>query len=184
MITLSPGLSPDSIDEQALDVRPELHVLALRGVLLADDVDVTAILVREHGLLVDQERILLRLAEETDAREEPGREYSVGIRHDGARPDRAGRRIERVGDEVHLALVREAFLVGEPDEHGVARVARAGAAAVARELLVAEVGALIARERHVDGIHGHDGRQQRLVRRDEVARLHERFAGAALDRAT
>ena len=163
-------------------MRPELHVLALCGVLLADDVDVTAILVREHGLLVDQQRVLLRFAEETDAREEPGREDSVGIRHDGTRPDRAGRRIERVGDEVHLALVREAFLVGEPDEHGVARVARAGTATLAGELLVAEVGALIPGERHVDGIHGHDGRQQGLVRRDEVARLHQRLPGAPLDR--
>ena len=113
---------------------PELHVLALRGVLLADDVDVAAILVREHRLLVDQQRVLLRLAEEADAREEPGREDSVWIRHDGACPDRACRRIERVGDEVHLALVREAFLVGEPDEHGVARVARACAATLAGEL--------------------------------------------------
>ena len=107
------GLEARLDHEQALDVRPELHVLALCCVLFADDVDVTAILVRQHGLLVDQQRILLRLAEEPHAREEPGREDSVRIRHDGARADRAGRRIERVVDEVHLALVREAFLVRE-----------------------------------------------------------------------
>ncbi len=75
--------------------------------------------------------------------------------------------------------MREAVLVGEADQHGIARVARAAARAVAGELLVAKIRALVAGEGDVDGIHGDQGRQQRLVRVDDVAGLDQRDAGAA-----
>ena len=81
MITLSPALRPDSTTTQPLDVRPERDVAALRRVLVADDVDVAPVLVGQHGLLVDQERVLLRLAEEPHAREQARREDAVRVRH-------------------------------------------------------------------------------------------------------
>ena len=75
----------------------------------------------------------------------------------------------------------KAVLVGEADQHGVPGVARARAVAFARELLVAQVSALVARERDVHGVHRGERREHRLARIDEVARLHHGLAGAALE---
>ena len=54
----------------------------------------------------------------------PGMYKPVLVLQHRAGADGAGLRIQLVVHEVHRALVREALLVGQPDLHGIGRVAR------------------------------------------------------------
>src|SRR5690606_20229704 len=96
---------------QAVDHPAQLHVLAHCGVVRPEHVDVLAVLVGEHGLVVDQLGLELAAALHLHAGEQAGGEHAVGVGQHRAGADGAGGRIDLVVDEVHRALVRKALFV-------------------------------------------------------------------------
>src|SRR5688572_11356375 len=133
-------LEPRTDDTQPIDHATELDVPAHGRIARPEHVDVLAVLVGEHRLVVDQKRVEHAAALELDARKESRCEYAIGIRHDRAGTDGARAWIDLIVGEVERARVRIAGLVRQPDTH---RVARLAALAAASELVVAQVGLLV-----------------------------------------
>src|SRR3546814_9969750 len=74
---------------------------ALGLVAVAEHVDVLAVLVGEHGLVVDQHCVELAAALHLHAREQARREHAVRVGQHRAGADGAGGRVDLVVDEVH-----------------------------------------------------------------------------------
>ena len=111
------------------------------------------------------------------------------IVEDRAGADGAGGRVEPVVDEVHAPFMRETLFVGEAHEHRVFHLARAGSLALTRHRAVAQIGRLVAFEIDMNGVERYHGREQgrlrdHLTAADEIAGLHQRAAGTAVDRRT
>src|SRR5262249_58092881 len=69
-------------------------------------------LVALHGIVGNEQRLVSPAADEPESHEQSGREQAVGVGNDGALLDRPGAAVDLVVHEVHVALVREALLVG------------------------------------------------------------------------
>ena len=79
-------------------------------------------LIGDHGLVGDQQRLVLPFAVEPRPREHAGQQHVIGVRKGGAAEHRAGDGIELVVDEGHAPLVRPAFLVDQPRLDGILHV--------------------------------------------------------------
>ncbi len=161
--TSSPALTLAGDHPHAVDQRPRLDLAELRRAGAgADDEDELLGLVGADRPVGHEHGVVGARAFHAQPRREAGREAALGVVEGGAHPDRAGLRVEPVVDEVDLAGVREALLVGQAHRH----LRRAIAA-----LLVAaqpQVGLLAAVEIGVDLAHAGDRGQHRLLV-DEVA---------------
>src|SRR5262249_16891809 len=144
------GLQALANDAQSVERAPELHPSVFQFVSVAKDEHVVLRLIGGDGALFNQERIVFAAAWQLYARKQPGREYAVLVCEQGAPADGAGAYVELVVDEVHVAFVREAFLVREAHAHRIRDVTRAGALARARELLIVQIRVLVAFEVNVD----------------------------------
>ncbi len=128
-----------------------------------------------HGLIgadravVDEDGFVLSGTHQFYAGKKARGEGPIVVVEQRAAADGARGRIERVVDEHYDPRVRIAVLVGEPHQHGVARVAGAGACRVARKLGVLQILLFIAIEAHVDRIERDQSRERRLPVGDEVA---------------
>ena len=140
-MTRSSGVEPCRDHAQAVDDRTQRHVLRPRDVLAVDHEHELAHLLGADGDVRHQQRLVGGRDRHLDAREHAGRERAVGIGELGAAADGAGRAVDGVVDEVHLALVRELGLVDqlEPDRHvdaavgGSPRRRRRGACSAGRK---------------------------------------------------
>src|SRR6185437_12105013 len=98
-------------------------------------------------------------------REHTRREHAVRVGEDGTTADRAGRRVDDIVDEIHVALVREVLVVDQLERDVDARAAAAAGdvVAVRRHALVAQIRRLVEGELEVDRILRDDGGEQRGV---------------------
>ena len=110
----------------------------------------------------------------------PGVNEAVLVGEDGAGADGAGLRVELVVDEVDVALVGKPVLVGEAEVHRASAPSRSSAPrAVARQLVVLEVGLLVALEVDVDRVERDDGGEQRGRRGPGLHQVAGGHLGAA-----
>src|SRR5690606_20454917 len=105
-------------------------------------------------------------------------ELAVTVVEHGTATDGTGARVDLVVDEVHLAQVRVAFLVGQAQIH------RGGLAAltVAGQLRVLEVDAFVGVEVGVDLVGRNHAGQRRDIGSDDVAGSELGAADATADR--
>ena len=168
-------------DPQTFDLHAEHDVLAQRAIPGPQHVHVFSILVRQHGLIVDQQRVLHRIANQLNTGEQPRRKDVIFVREQRARVDRAGRRVQMIVDERHFPPMRETRLRGEADAHRIARVSGAGPRAGFGQFLVLQIDALIAFERDINRINGHQGRQNGDAGDNQIAGPHQRTPDPPID---
>src|SRR6185369_13254227 len=130
-------------DAQPVDQHSRLDLAVLRTVLIVDDPDEFLRLVADDRLVGNLHGLELSASDQTQAREQPGRQPEVRIRQLGARNHRSGRRVELIVDEIHRAFAWKAFLVADADPHRIAMLARARALSRLREMGVLEVRAFV-----------------------------------------
>src|SRR5262249_20650027 len=136
----------------------EEHVFA--GLLAAD---------RRVG---NEQRLVDGRARHAHAREHAGREHTVRGGELGAAANGAGRAVDDVVDDIHVAAVLEFALVDELEAHQDVAAAAGHFFAAARQPLVAQIGGLIEGEFEPDRVHRDDGGEQRGAAgtaRDQVA---------------
>src|SRR5258707_9793484 len=140
-------------DAQAIDDRTERDVFRLGDILRIDHQDELAHLLGPNGSLRHEQRVSGRCSRHPDPREHAGREPSMRVGEHGARADGARGAIDRVVDEIYLALVRKRRLTDELqlDRHSQPAVGRSHA--VLGEVPVAQVGGFIYAELEADGIN-------------------------------
>src|SRR6186713_2224370 len=102
-------------DAHAVDQRARLDLAKLRLAVRADDVDELLRLVGADRAIGDQHRVVRGCVLHPQLRAQPGREQALRVIEARPQADRAGLRIEPVVDEVDLAGVRKALLVGEAE---------------------------------------------------------------------
>ncbi len=157
-------VEPRRDDAHAVDDGPEGHVFRTGDIVRRDRIDELAHLLGADGAVGNQQRHRRRRCRDLNASEHAGRQLSVRVLELGAPADRAGRAIDRVVDEVDLALVLEIVFVDQLEldrqRHAAVGVARSRGGGGAE---VAEVRRLIHRELEADRIDGSHRRQQRRV---------------------
>src|SRR5690606_19909421 len=165
------GLQALLDDAQAVGHAPDHDVAALRLAFAVHDVDVLAVLVGEHGLVVDQRRLEAAAARQAHAGVQARGEAAVGVVQHGAGADGAGATVDLVVEEVDRALVREAGLVGQRDLHRQRALALAGALAGAGQLRVAQEAAFVGVEVHMHLVQRYHRGQHagRIAGTDQVA---------------
>ncbi len=95
-ITRSPPLAESAFDDTlSVDIAAQLEVALLGAIAFADDIDIAAILIGEHGFIVDEQGIRVMAAHELHARIQARRESVIRIGDPHARGscrsrDRAG----------------------------------------------------------------------------------------------
>src|SRR5258707_7144529 len=147
------GRQPLGDDAQTIDDRSKRHVLRPRDILGVDYQHKLAHLLDPDGSVGHEQRVLGRCSRHPNTREHAGREPSIRVGEDGARTDGARGAIDRVVDEIHLALARKRRLIDELelDREGQPAVGRSSA--VFGRVPVAQVGGLIQGELKADGIN-------------------------------
>src|SRR5882762_6155414 len=110
-------------DAQAVDHAAELDAAILHLVVCPQQENVLLVLVGVDGTIVDQNGRILAAAEQLHPCEHPRRVHAIFVVENRPRPDGSGLRIQLVIDEIDLARVREAFLVGETDAYGIFGIA-------------------------------------------------------------
>ena len=175
-------LQPLANDAQAFVERTQRHGPCLDGVVVLHDKHDLARLVGGDRGIRQQQRLIGRRADQPHAAELPRQDRKVLVGDDGAAAQRAGRFIEAVVEEIHLAFTRRFHFAGQRDLHRVRGIARARPLAFEPEIAVPDVGRLIDVEIDVDRIERDDRGEQRgiaLGAHDEIAGTDEMAAGAA-----
>ena len=167
-------LQPLADHAQALVERPERHRLCLHRVVVLDHENDLARLVGRDRRIRQQQRFIGRAADQPDAAELSRQDRQILVRDDRAAAQRAGRDIQPVVEEIHLAVMRRLGLAGQRHLHRIRRIARTRPLALEPEPVVPQIGRLVDVEIDVDRIERDDRGQQR---RAAVAALHE-IAGA------
>ena len=122
-------LQPLADHAQAFVERPEHHRLRLDRVVVLDHEHDLARLVGGDRRIRQQQRLVRRAADQPDAAELAGQDREILVRDHRAAAQRAGRDIEAVVEEIHLAVMRGLGLAGQRHLHRVRRIARARALA-------------------------------------------------------
>ena len=181
------GADPLAHDAQALDQRAELHRAPLRNVVVPDDVDEASGLIGGNRLVGEQKRLIVGRALQAHAGEHAWREQPLRVGHNraGAQGARAG--VEPVLEEVELARVRKALLVGQPHADGRSDHAGRAHARGPREPLILQRVVLAHVEVDVDRVLRDNGGEKGVARvvaaaAHEVAARHQRAADATRDR--
>ena len=155
---------------QAFVERPKRHRLGLDRVVVLDHEHDLARLVGRDRRVRQQQRFIGRAADQPHAAELARQDREILVRDHRAAAQRAGRDIEAVVEEIHLAFMRRLGLAGQRHLHRVRRIARTRPLALEPEPVVPLVGRLVDVEIDVDRIERDDRGQQR---RAALAALHE-----------
>ena len=120
-------------------------------------------LIRAHGLIRDEERLVLPATRHADSAKKSRLQNSIrsGIWELAAHAQGARRGINPVVHEVQNALVRKAGFIGQLQFTGHLAIANVIAFSFSSELLVFENRAFVRVEVAVDRVQGHDRRQKR-----------------------
>ena len=171
---------------QTLGATPQADIPPLRRAVVRHHVDILAVLVREHGPVIDQHRLVPATAEQAHPGEQPRREAAVAVVQYRPHGDGAGAARNLAFQEVHPAFMRIAFFAAQPHPHGQALIALAGPLARARHLRIAQEGGFIGFEVQVHGVEGDQRGQHagRIARSDQIPGGHLGAAGTAVDRRT
>mmetsp|Transcript_53691 Transcript_53691/g.126356 ORF Transcript_53691/g.126356 Transcript_53691/m.126356 type:complete len:528 (-) Transcript_53691:1334-2917(-) len=171
----------DAVDDaHAVDQRTRRDRAWLHDVVGADDQHDLAGLIGRDGPLGHQNAAVAGTAGELDAGVQARRELAGLVVEHRAHADGCGGGVESVVDEVELAGVRKAVLVGQAHLHGH-RVARDRLAFAGRRHVL-QIGRLAGVEIGKHLVAGHQRRQHRLANADQVARRDVGARGAAIDR--
>ena len=98
---------------QAFVERPERHRLRLDRIVVLDDEHDLARLVGRDRRIRQQQRLIRRAADQPDAAELAGQDREILVRDHRAAAQRAGRDIQAVVEEIHLAVMRRLGLAGQ-----------------------------------------------------------------------
>ena len=94
--------------------RPRLH-----GIVVLDHEHDLARLIGRNGDIRQQQRFIGRAADQPDPAELPGQDRKILVRDHRAAAQRAGRDIQPVIEEIHLAVMRRLGLAGQRHLDGI-----------------------------------------------------------------
>ena len=158
-------LQPFADHPQAVVERPEHDRLRLHRVVVLDHEDDLARLIGGDGRIRQQQRFIGRAGDQPHAAELPRQDGKILVRNHRPPAQRAGRDIQPVVEEIHLAVVRRFGFAGQCHLDRIWILARTRPLALEIEPVVFEVGRLIHVEIDVDRIERDDRGQERRRRR-------------------
>ena len=165
----------------AVDARPRPHHVRGDRAVVGDDPDDAPVLVGRHGFVGNEDAAKRRGTGNADRAEQAGREEEVRVRRHGAAPDRAGRLVDAVVDEIEAPLAGRLFFVSDADKNLVAALPARWPAAGLGGARVGQIGSLVHVEVEIDRIERDDRGQKRRIGGDEIARRDQVAAGASGD---
>ena len=168
---------------QSVDERAERNFPLLDDAACADNENDFVALLGRHGVVRDEQTVIGSRAEEPQMAEHARRQRVIGIGNHGATADRARIGVERIVDEVHLALDDVAGLVLQSYLDGIGVIARLGAGPHAGFAFIFQVERLGAVEGEPDGVEIGDIGQDRRVLYDQIARRHAPVRCPAIERS-
>ena len=163
-ITRSSGFRPSRITRRPSSSGPS--VTGLASTVLSSLTTKTILRdwsVRDRGVR-QQQRLIGRAADQPHAAELPRQDREILVRDHRAAAQRAGRDIQPVVEEIHLAVMRRFGFAGQRHLHRIRRIARTRPLALEPEPVVLEIGRLVHVEIDVDRIERDDRGQQRARR--------------------
>src|SRR5580692_4851933 len=179
------GLEALAHDAQAVNHAAEFHLAVFDLIVGAEQQHVLLTLIGIHSAIIDQNGRILSAPQELHARKQARRELTVFVLQHRARANGAGLRIQLIVDEIDRSRMGKSLLVGQPDPHGIARVARTWLAA-ARHLRVSQVALFVGVKININRVHGDDRRKQRAAvgtAGHQIPARHLRAADAPVDGA-